>query len=433
MKIKFIDTNKSLCKKVEKLGYFEVFNEDIIKHITSDTIIVSASNPSFTFWWGIDKLIAEIYPKECEQKQARKGWNERIGKVIFTITVDNNIQASKILLIQSFNSILQLWEETETILLTGLGTWIGWLSEDDFIEVLLDIFPKKAYKWFKKWLVCDWWNGKYQFEIGKTFKQEWEVKLCNNWFHFWYKLNDIYQYYPQDSIICEVEILGKLDIWENKSCTSEIKIIKELDQYEVFKLWNRNTWNRNTWNRNTWNCNTWNRNTWNCNTWNRNTWNRNTWNCNTWNCNTWDRNTWDLNTWDRNTWNCNTWDRNTWDRNKGNYNSWYFNTLTPKVTIFNKLSKFDFWNISFPSYFYFSMTDWIYSSDMTEQEKIDNPTHLTTWWSLRKYDYKTKFIESFEKASKQEIQQTIDLPNFDYKIFEEISWISKKMIVDKLK
>ena len=48
--------------------------------------------------------------------------------------------------------------------------------------------------------------------------------------------------------------------------------------------------------------------------------------------------------------------------------------------------------------------------------------------------YKESFISSFEKINnKNEIKLLLKLPNFDYKVFEQISGITKVMITKKLK
>lgn len=90
-------------------------------------------------------------------------------------------------------------------------------------------------------------------------------------------------------------------------------------------------------------------------------------------------------------------------------------------------------NIIFPSYFYFDLTKRIYSSDMTDKEKEQYPLYWITNWFLKKYDYKEARKIAFDKCSKKEVQQTIALPNFNYKIFKYITGITKKMIQDKLK
>ena len=90
-------------------------------------------------------------------------------------------------------------------------------------------------------------------------------------------------------------------------------------------------------------------------------------------------------------------------------------------------------NIVFPNYFYFDLTKWISSSDMTDEEKIQYPLYWITNWFLKTYEYKEARKMSFDKASKEEVEQTIKLQNFNYEIFEQITGITKKIIQDRLK
>ena len=511
MKIKFIDLNKWLVKKVSKaIPHFECICDDIFNH---KWVIVSASNPSFTFGWWLDKSIAKKFPNECAEKQSKKGWNERIWNVIFTITVDDNIKSSKELIWKALQSIMMFWEENETILLSWLGTSIWWLSEEDFIDVLKDFFPTKAYKGMNNWMKCRW----YQFELGKTFKED-NCKLCNSWFHYCEKLEDIYLYYDKWCDIYEIEIKWQVDFWLNKCATTDIKILKKMSSYDIMQYisktntgnwntgnsntgysntgnsntgnsntgnsntgyWNTGNWNtgnsntgysnignRNTGNRNTGDWNTGNSNTGNSNTGNSNTgyrntgnsntgdWNTGDWNTgdrntgyrntgnsntgyrNTGNSNTGDWNTGDWNTGDRNTGYRNTGDWNTGDRNTGywntgNWNTGYFNIDEPK-TIRMFWKDIQKQNIFFPDYFYFDLCVWVSQQDMTNEEKKDNPLYWITDGYLKKYGYKEARKISFDNASKKDVQQTIELPNFDYKIFEEITGITKKMIQERLK
>ena len=107
MKIKFVDLNKKLVDKVRKaIPHFECICDDIFNH---EWVIVSASNPSFTFGGGLDALIAKKYPKECKEKQDKKGWNERIGNIIFTISVDDKLKSNKVLIWEALQSIMMYW------------------------------------------------------------------------------------------------------------------------------------------------------------------------------------------------------------------------------------------------------------------------------------------------------------------------------------
>ena len=134
----------------------------------------------------------------------------------------------------------------------------------------------------------------------------------------------------------------------------------------------------------------------------------NTGDSNTGNRNTGDSNTGYSNTGDSNTGDSNTGNWNTGNWNTGNSNTGSLNTKKPKYTqIFNHQILFkDYDKIKFPDYFYFELTD---------------------------KDYKKNFINSFNKATKEDVKLTLKIPFFNYKLFEEISGISKKMISDKLK
>ena len=138
------------------------------------------------------------------------------------------------------------------------------------------------------------------------------------------------------------------------------------------------------------------------NTGNWNTGDNNTGDSNTGFWNTGFRNTGDSNTGDWNTGNWNTGNWNTGFRNTG-----FFNTITPeKILVFNGECDREIWNkYKKPNFIYFNL----------------------------KEDYKKSFVESFEKTTKEDVELLVKLPNFDYKIFEEISGISKKMIMRKLK
>ena len=182
------------------------------------------------------------------------------------------------------------------------------------------------------------------------------------------------------------------------------------------------------------------RNTGDRNTGDRNTGDRNTGDRNTGNRNTGDRNTGHRNTGDRNTGNRNTGHRNTGDRNTG-----FLNTISPQHgLLFNKTTKL--WDeygsclVDFPRWFYFDVQTpcvRISSEEMTEKEKEENPSHKTTGWYL-----KEKYIEDDMKVHRrcafnqcenlEDIKKTLELPNFDYDIFEEITGITKEDFDRKL-
>ena len=146
------------------------------------------------------------------------------------------------------------------------------------------------------------------------------------------------------------------------------------------------------------NHNTGNRNTGNWNTGDQNTGYRNTGNWNTGHWNTGDQNTGNLNTGNQNTGNWNT----------ANRHCGSFNTIDPEtVLLFNKsISLKEYSAINWPNWFYFNI-------------EPNDPTLQKSWQ------------KAFKNASKKEIKKTIELPNFDYIVFEKITGITKKEIQEK--
>jgi hypothetical protein len=122
--------------------------------------------------------------------------------------------------------------------------------------------------------------------------------------------------------------------------------------------------------------------------------------------NTGNRNTGYSNTGYSNTGNRNTGYSNTGNWNNSNFNTGFFNTEEVKVIkVFNKDCEKNIWdNCRKPNFIYFDIGK----------------------------DYKESFKKSFEKATKEDVNLLIKLPNFNYKVFEEISGITKKMIKEKL-
>ena len=116
---------------------------------------------------------------------------------------------------------------------------------------------------------------------------------------------------------------------------------------------------------------------------------------------------------------------NTGDRNSGDSNSGFFNINKPKVRIFGKETDIKKEDIDFPIYLYFNLTEFIDYDDMSEEEKQNNSSAEFTKGYLKTYEYKEAFKKSFEQAEIYDIKKTLELPNFDYEIFEEISSISE--------
>ena len=190
-----------------------------------------------------------------------------------------------------------------------------------------------------------------------------------------------------------------------------------------------NTGNRNTGN---WNTGDWNTGNWNTGDWNTGNWNTGDWNTGDWN--TGDRNTGDWNTGDWNTGNWNTGKWNTGDWNNSNYHVGCFNTIdAQKAYYFNRLiDKSDWDNCEKPSWIFApSPTTWVGVLEMSDADKVDNPTFHTCGGYLRKNDMMQEWRKAYESATPEDIELTRKLPGFDADVFLEITGIDLRIPVQK--
>jgi hypothetical protein len=112
-----------------------------------DAVIVSCSNPKFTMGAGLDAEIAKRYELATEiiQSYAERyplmifpGFVVRIGNVLFSVTVDDNLVAN----IRGIKDVLgsvKILSQRENVVMTGLGTGIGGLAHYEFIDLCKEI------------------------------------------------------------------------------------------------------------------------------------------------------------------------------------------------------------------------------------------------------------------------------------------------------
>ena len=87
-----------------------------------------------------------------------------------------------------------------------------------------------GYKGFDKDFRC---RG-MQYEVGKTYHHDGELKLCVSGLHFCQNPLEVFGHYPpNDSRYALIEATGKVVEGENKSCTDELKIVRELTLAEL--------------------------------------------------------------------------------------------------------------------------------------------------------------------------------------------------------
>mgnify|MGYP002519212590 CR=1 FL=1 len=292
----------------------------------------------------------------------------------------------------------------------------------------------KGYKVFNPDFTC---RG-MQYEVGKTYKLNGPLIMCENGFHFCLRVADCFNYYAFDprNRVAEIEASGLVETDGDKSVTDEITIVRELSWEEMLTLANtgrgnigrNNTGDRNTGNGNTGNGNTGDRNTGDWNTGDRNTGNRNTggWNTGGWNTGGW--NTGDWNTGGCNTGNRNTGGWNTGDWNTGDRNTGFFSTITPKVDLFEKptgMTREEVMKI--PGIrvlnWHYENNWWVYSKNMTDEEKAEHPEHETTGGYLKSIPFKDACALMWKNLTADEKRKVMEIPNFDADIFFRITGI----------
>lgn len=69
---------------------------------------------------------------------------------------------------------------------------------------------------------------------------------------------------------------------------------------------------------------------------------------------------------------------------------------------------------------------WVYSSEMTLEEKGKYPSHATTGGYLKDIPFKEAFQNKWHNWSEENRSAFTSLPNFDAKIFEEITGVKVK-------
>ena len=300
----------------------------------------------------------------------------------------------------------------------------------------------EGYKVFKP----DWTCKGFQYEVGNTFEEDVTPSCCNRGFHFCKELKDCFNYYPfnPENKVAKVIALGEIDEEsdDSKCCTNKIQIVEEISWEDVLRMVNLGKGNAglcNSGNRNSGDCNSGNWNSgdcnsgnWNsgdcnsgdCNSGNWNSGNRNSGNRNSGNWNSGNRNSGNWNSGNRNSGNC-----NSGDCNKTNFSNGCFNTEEPKIFLFNKPSDWTYrdWLNSDARYLLNqipkNVVEWIYSSDMSDEEKTAHPEHETTGGYLKILDEKDCDQIWWNGLSERNRSIIKALPNFDAGIFEAVTGI----------
>ena len=275
----------------------------------------------------------------------------------------------------------------------------------------------KGYKVFSS----DWTCRGFRYDVGQIYEMDEKPICCKRGFHFCKKASDCFKYYSfdPDNKVAEVEALGDIDASDDdsKCSTNKIHIIREITWQEVLDLVNLGKGCTGLCNSGDWNSG-------NRNSGNRNSGDWNSGDCNSGDCNSGNRNSGDCNSGNRNSGN-----HNSGDWNKSSFNNGCFNTIESTIMMFNKPSDITYrdWVNSdarrllnqIPK----DVAEWIWSDNMTDEEKAAHPEHETTGGYLKVLDESECSQIWWNRLDNSQKEIIKSIPNFNESIFEEITGI----------
>ena len=278
----------------------------------------------------------------------------------------------------------------------------------------------KGYKVFNP----DWTCRGKQYSCPGTFEEFVSPSVCNVGMHFCKNAADCFRYYDfnPNNHVAEVIAHGTVAEDDNKCATNKLEIVREIPWAEVLEI-------VNTGKTCTGRCNSGNRNSGN---WNSGDWNSGDRNSGDWNSG--DRNSGDWNSGNRNSGDWNSGNRNSGNWNSGDWNATSFsngcfNTVSPKIYMFNKPTDWTFeqWFNCRARRLLNEIDDcpleYVYLSDMTDEEKAAHPEAETTGGYLRKRTTADNARKWWAGLSADDQNVILSLPNFDAAIFKEITGV----------
>ena len=298
----------------------------------------------------------------------------------------------------------------------------------------------KGYKVFSP----DWTCRGKQYSCPGTFEEFVSPSVCNVGMHFCKNAADCFRYYDfnPNNHVAEVIAHGTVAEDDNKCATNKLEIVREIPWAEVLEIVNTGKTctgrcNSGDWNSGDWNSGNRNSGDWNSGDRNSGNWNSGNRNSGDWNSGDW--NSGNRNSGNRNSGNRNSGDWNSGNRNSGNWNSgdWNatsfsngcFNTVSPKIYMFNKPTDWTFeqWFNCRARRLLNEIDDcpleYVYLSDMTDEEKAAHPEAETTGGYLRKRTTADNARKWWAGLSADDQNVILSLPNFDAAIFKEITGV----------
>ena len=236
-----------------------------------------------------------------------------------------------------------------------------------------------GFKVFNPDWTCSPNGNTKQYACPGKFEEEGELNICDHGMHFCQTAVDCFNYYDFDSNnkVAEVIAYGEVLTEDDKSCTDKLEIVREITWDEVLRIVNLGK------------------------------------NC-TGRCNTGDNNTGDY---------------NTGDWNRSSFNTGCFNTTEQKIMLFNKTSDMTYrdWCESDARHLLNQIpndvVEWIYSENMTNEEKEQHPTYKTTGGYLKRLDESECGQLWWDNLSNHQKNIIKAIPNFDAEIFFQCTGI----------
>ena len=255
----------------------------------------------------------------------------------------------------------------------------------------------------------DWTCRNKAYTCPGKFEEDVTPSVCDEGMHFCKKAADCFNYYRFDpeNKVAEVVAYGTVAEDGDKCCTDKLEIVREIPWAELLEIVNTGKGCTGLCNSGDWNSGDWNSGDWNSGDWNSGNRNSGDWNSGDWNSG----------------------NRNSGDWNKCSFSNGCFNTTSPKIYLFNKPSEWTYedWLNSEARYLLNQIPgdvlEYIYLSDMTDEEKADHPEAEITGGYLKKLDNSECAVIWWRGLSDRQKAIIIAIPNFDKAIFKEITGI----------
>ena len=240
----------------------------------------------------------------------------------------------------------------------------------------------------------DWTCKDKQYGCPGRFEEDVTPSICNKGMHFCKRASDCFNYYSFDpnNKVAEVIAYGEVSEEGDKCATNKLEVVREIPWAELLEIVNTGK---------------------GC-----------TGFCNSGDCNSGDWNSGDWNSGNRNSGDC-----NSGDWNKCSFSNGCFNTVSPKIYLFNKPSEWTYedWLNSKARYLLNQIPgdvlEYIYLSDMTDEEKAAHPEAETTGGYLKILDNSECAVIWWCGLSDRQKAVITAIPNFDKAIFKEIAGI----------